>query len=140
MANAEAAGMNLGNGLGIGGETASSLAGGLRGRRFGSYALGLASAVAVESLPVMTKAAVQPGARGGKLTQAQIDARAQQRAEDDELIREAQRGQRAAFDALVRRYDQSVLRLALHMLGNEHNQTFVVLYSLKNVHHELLLL
>jgi RNA polymerase sigma-70 factor (ECF subfamily) len=69
----------------------------------------------------MAKAAIQRGVRGGKLTPAQMEARAQQRVEDDELIREAQRGQRGAFDTLVRRYDQSVLRLALHMLGNEQD-------------------
>jgi len=32
------------------------------------------------------------------------------------LIRRAQRGDRAAFDALVRRYDQEVLRMALRMV------------------------
>ena len=90
--------------------------------------------VAVESLPAMAKAAAQPGARGGKLTAAQLEARAQQRIEDDDLIREAQRGERTAFDALVRRYDQSVLRLALHMLGNEqdaqdvHQEAFIKAY------------
>jgi RNA polymerase sigma-70 factor (ECF subfamily) len=88
----------------------------------------------------MPKAATQPGARndrsdrGGKLTQAQIDARVLQRTEDDDLIREAQRGDRSAFDSLVRRYDQSVLRLALHMLGNEqdaqdiHQEAFLKAY------------
>jgi len=93
--------------------------------------LGLAT---VESLPEMPKAVTHPGTRGGKLTQAQIEQRAQQRSEDDDLIREAQRGQRTAFDALVRRYDQSVLRLALHMLGNEqdaqdvHQEAFIKAY------------
>ncbi len=87
---------------------------------------------AVES-PAMAKAVAQPGARG-KLTAAQLEARAQQRVEDDDLIREAQRGERTAFDALVRRYDQSVLRLALHMLGNEqdaqdvHQDAFIKAY------------
>lgn len=91
-------------------------------------------AAPVESLPGMPRAATQSGARGGKLTQAQLDARAQQRSEDDDLIREAQRGERSAFDALVRRYDQSVLRLALHMLGNEqdaqdvHQEAFIKAY------------
>jgi len=76
---------------------------------------------------------VQVGARG-KLTPAQMEARALQRAEDDDLIREAQKGQRTAFDSLVRRYDQSVLRLALHMLGNEqdaqdvHQEAFIKAY------------
>jgi RNA polymerase sigma-70 factor (ECF subfamily) len=105
------------------------------GRRPSPFALGLRDAAAVESMPGMAKAATQSGTRnGGKLTQAQIDARAQQRIEDDELIREAQRGERTAFDALVRRYDQSVLRLALHMLGNEqdaqdvHQEAFIKAY------------
>jgi RNA polymerase sigma-70 factor (ECF subfamily) len=102
-------------------------------RRPGLGSVGLGAVIGVES-PQMAKAAAQTGARGGKLTQAQIDARAQQRVEDDELIREAQRGERTSFDALVRRYDQSVLRLALHMLGNEqdaqdvHQDAFIKAY------------
>jgi len=36
------------------------------------------------------------------------------------LVREAQRGNRAAFEELVRHYDQSVLRLAMHLTGSEH--------------------
>ncbi|WP_263382512.1 RNA polymerase sigma factor [Granulicella arctica] len=89
---------------------------------------------AVESLPAMSKAVTQSGTRSGKLTPAQMEARAQQRLEDDDLIREAQAGERTAFDALVRRYDQSVLRLALHMLGNEqdaqdvHQEAFIKAY------------
>jgi len=99
----------------------------------GAVALGT-----VESSPAMPKATAQSGTRGeragGKLTQAQLDARALQRTEDDDLIREAQRGDRASFDSLVRRYDQSVLRLALHMLGNEqdaqdvHQEAFLKAY------------
>ena len=104
---------------------------GMRGDRAGGAPL---LRVAVKSLPAMAKAATQPGTRGGKLTQAQIEARAQQRIEDDDLIREAQAGERTSFDALVRRYDQSVLRLALHMLGNEqdaqdvHQEAFIKAY------------
>jgi len=89
---------------------------------------------AVESSPAMGNMA-QSETRGGvRLTQAQLDARAQQRTEDDELIREAQGGDREAFDALVRRYDQSVLRLALHILGHEqdaqdvHQEAFLKAY------------
>lgn len=69
-----------------------------------------------------------------KLTPQELDARAQQRAEDDELIRAAQKGDRSAFDSLVRRYDRSVLRLALHMLSNEedaqdvHQEAFIKAY------------
>jgi RNA polymerase sigma-70 factor (ECF subfamily) len=41
------------------------------------------------------------------------------RVHDSELIRSAQRGDCAAFEALVRQYDQAVLRLALHLTGSE---------------------
>lgn len=69
-----------------------------------------------------------------KLSPQEMEARAQQRAEDDDLIRAAQKGDRSAFDSLVRRYDRSVLRLALHMLGNEedaqdvHQEAFIKAY------------
>src|SRR5215470_17263670 len=42
------------------------------------------------------------------------------RIDDTMLVREAQRGSRAAFEELVRHYDQAVLRLALHLTGSEH--------------------
>jgi RNA polymerase sigma-70 factor (ECF subfamily) len=122
-------------GMDLGGELGSSLTVGPRGRRPSPFATGLLGSAAVESMPAMAKVATQSGTRnGGKLTQAQIDARAQQRTEDDELIRAAQKGHRDAFDALVRRYDQSVLRLALHMLGSEqdaqdvHQEAFIKAY------------
>src|SRR3979411_1346457 len=41
------------------------------------------------------------------------------RIDDTSLIREAQQGNRAAFEVLVRHYEQSVLRLALHLTGSE---------------------
>lgn len=41
------------------------------------------------------------------------------RIDDTLLVREAQRGNRAAFEQLVRNYDQAVLRLALHLTGSE---------------------
>jgi RNA polymerase sigma-70 factor (ECF subfamily) len=43
----------------------------------------------------------------------------EERASETELIRQAQNGSRSAFDALVRQYDQAVLRLALHLTGSE---------------------
>jgi RNA polymerase sigma-70 factor (ECF subfamily) len=43
------------------------------------------------------------------------------RADDTSLIREAQRGNRAAFEELVRQYDRAVLRLALHLTGSEQD-------------------
>lgn len=87
----------------------------------------------VKSAAVMPRVAAQTGTRA-KLTAEQLQARQQQRAEDDELIRAAQNGDRSAFDTLVRRYDRSVLRLALHMLGNEqdaqdvHQDAFIKAY------------
>jgi RNA polymerase sigma-70 factor (ECF subfamily) len=41
------------------------------------------------------------------------------RIDDTSLIRDAQRGNHAAFEELVRHYDQAVLRLALHLTGSE---------------------
>jgi RNA polymerase sigma-70 factor, ECF subfamily len=43
------------------------------------------------------------------------------RIDDMTLIREAQRGNRAAFEELVRHYDQAVLRLAFHLTGSEQD-------------------
>lgn len=43
------------------------------------------------------------------------------RVDDTVLIREAQNGNRAAFEELVRQYDKAVLRLALHMTGSEQD-------------------
>jgi RNA polymerase sigma-70 factor (ECF subfamily) len=40
--------------------------------------------------------------------------------DDTTLVREAQRGNRAAFEELVRHYDSAVLRLALHLTGSDH--------------------
>jgi RNA polymerase sigma-70 factor, ECF subfamily len=45
----------------------------------------------------------------------------ERRIDDTILIREAQRGNRAAFEELVRSYDQAVLRLALHLTGTEQD-------------------
>ncbi|MBS1851815.1 MAG: sigma-70 family RNA polymerase sigma factor [Acidobacteria bacterium] len=41
------------------------------------------------------------------------------RIDDTLLVREAQRGNRAAFEELVRHYDQAVLRLAMHLTGSD---------------------
>ncbi|MGE5113863.1 MAG: RNA polymerase sigma factor [Acidobacteriaceae bacterium] len=45
----------------------------------------------------------------------------QSRINDAELIRGAQRGDRTAFEELVRQYDHAVLRLALHLTGSEQD-------------------
>jgi RNA polymerase sigma-70 factor, ECF subfamily len=58
----------------------------------------------------------------GRGRMAALDRQAQERRIDDTmLIREAQRGNRAAFEELVRHYDQPVLRLALHLTGTEQD-------------------
>jgi len=46
---------------------------------------------------------------------------AQSRMNDTELIREAQRGNAAAFEELVRQYDGAVLRLAYHLTRSEQD-------------------
>jgi RNA polymerase sigma-70 factor (ECF subfamily) len=109
--------------------------GGENRRRPSPFSLGLIEneGIAVKSTAVMPQSAIQTGVRA-KLTAEQLEARQQQRSEDDDLIRSAQAGERTSFDALVRRYDRSVLRLALHMLGNEqdaqdvHQEAFIKAY------------
>jgi RNA polymerase sigma-70 factor (ECF subfamily) len=48
-------------------------------------------------------------------------ARQERRIDEATLIREAQRGNPAAFEELVRKYDESVLRLALHLTRDEQD-------------------
>jgi len=57
---------------------------------------------------------VQPSAR-------QPMAGGLNRVDDAALIREAQRGNAAAFEELVRQYDRAVMRLALNLTGSEHD-------------------
>src|SRR5580700_10500369 len=57
----------------------------------------------------------------GRHSESQMAERAQNRALEMDLIREAQGGSRAAFDVLVRQYEHQVLRLALHLTGSEHD-------------------
>lgn len=58
--------------------------------------------------------------------------------DEEALIREAQAGSREAFEALVHRYDQEVLRLALHLRGQPedardiYQEAFLKVY--KNLH------
>jgi RNA polymerase sigma-70 factor (ECF subfamily) len=54
-----------------------------------------------------------PGARGLMAGQGLS------RIDDTVLVREAQRGNPAAFEELVRHYDQAVLRLAMHFTGSD---------------------
>jgi RNA polymerase sigma-70 factor, ECF subfamily len=43
------------------------------------------------------------------------------RVDDTQLIREAQMGNAAAFEELVRQYDRAVLRLAVHLTGSQED-------------------
>jgi RNA polymerase sigma-70 factor (ECF subfamily) len=63
------------------------------------------------------------GARrqGDSRTGERVRAKAASASAEMDLIREAQAGSRAAFDALVRQYEHQVLRLALHLTGSEHD-------------------
>jgi RNA polymerase sigma-70 factor (ECF subfamily) len=52
-------------------------------------------------------------------TRGHMVSQALSRVDDNTLIREAQRGNRVAFEELVRQYDHAVLRLALRLTGSE---------------------
>ncbi|HVW77187.1 MAG TPA: sigma-70 family RNA polymerase sigma factor [Alloacidobacterium sp.] len=84
-------------------------------------------------IPVPTTANAHPESRAIQSSQRMLtDVR--DRTTETELIREAQQGSRAAFDLLVRQYDQAVLRLALHLTGSEqdaqdiHQEAFLKAY------------
>ena len=79
-------------------------------------------ALGVQSLPGMTTTTSDGRTRGRASSEALSQQERQKvRATEMELIREAQAGSRAAFDALVRQYEHQVLRLALHLTGSEHD-------------------
>ena len=90
-------------------------------------------ALGVESLPGMTTTG-SGGEVGGQApervrgqakslahTQLSNEERLRIRATEMDLIRDAQAGSRAAFDALVRQYEHQVLRLALYLTGSEQD-------------------
>lgn len=84
-------------------------------------------------IPVPTTANAHPESRAIQSSQRMLtDVR--DRTTETELIREAQQGSRAAFDLLVRQYDQAVLRLAMHLTGSEqdaqdiHQEAFLKAY------------
>ncbi len=77
------------------------------------------------ALPIRgcTTAAVEPRSQGSDtrkpLNWGGMAGHTTGRIDDTMLVREAQRGNRAAFEELVRHYDQAVLRLALHLTGSQ---------------------
>jgi RNA polymerase sigma-70 factor (ECF subfamily) len=80
----------------------------------GAAVLAWPTAKKVESSPGMSATTAMDGPN-------RAQGRIQSRAPETELIREAQAGSRVAFDALVRQYEQQVLRLAMHLTGSEHD-------------------
>src|SRR5947207_15262220 len=59
------------------------------------------------------------GEKWDRETQGRMLREVPRRIDDTLLVREAQRGSRAAFEELVRHYDQAVLRLAMHLTGSQ---------------------
>jgi RNA polymerase sigma-70 factor (ECF subfamily) len=84
-------------------------------------------------VPVPTTATAREERRAIQSSQ-RMPTDVRDRTTETELIREAQQGSRAAFDILVRQYDQAVLRLALHLTGSEqdaqdiHQEAFLKAY------------
>src|SRR6266481_6137643 len=72
------------------------------------------------SNPDRSRSQVEPSSGTRPLTRDHMLSQVPRRIDDTMLVREAQRGNRAAFEELVRHYDQAVLRLAMHLTGSEH--------------------
>ncbi len=72
-------------------------------------------------VPTATSARRAAGGRSGSENsdKGRTVAQSPSRINDADLIREAQQGNKAAFEELVRQYDSQVLRLALHLTGSE---------------------
>jgi len=85
-----------------------------------SITIGEAGSVTVGLIKGAAQGA-EGAAQGSNEPPAQVRMAGQtsSRVDDSVLIREAQRGDRAAFEKLVRQYDRAVLRLALHLTGSE---------------------
>jgi RNA polymerase sigma-70 factor (ECF subfamily) len=89
-----------------------------------SGALVWPAARGVQSSLGMTATTAMGGAKGDgahRHGSSRASERVQSNTPEMDLIREAQAGSRAAFDALVRQYEHQVLRLALHLTGSEHD-------------------
>ena len=86
----------------------------------------------IDALRISPPASPQSTAGRSRIQSSRMDSEA--RTLENDLIREAQQGSRTAFDALVRQYDQAVLRLALHLTGSEqdaediHQEAFLKAY------------
>jgi len=79
------------------------------------------TAVGVQSSAGMAGTFTERQARRQAQNELSPEEKLRVRATEMELIREAQSGSRAAFDALVKQYEHQVLRLALHLTGSEQD-------------------
>ena len=71
-------------------------------------------------IPTATNARRAAGRSGSEnLLKGRVVSQSASRINDADLIREAQQGNKAAFEELVRQYDSAVLRLALHLTSSE---------------------
>jgi RNA polymerase sigma-70 factor, ECF subfamily len=82
-----------------------------------AIALTVSPAIGLKGMPqgASEEPSITPSDRRGTAEQSQ------RRMNDADLIREAQRGNQAAFEELVRQYDGAVLRLAYHMTRSEQD-------------------
>ena len=69
----------------------------------------------------LAKTVGESGPRTPPFRRGDMVSQSLSRVDDSTLIREAQRGNRVAFEELVRQYDRAVLRLALHLTGSEQD-------------------
>ena len=69
-------------------------------------------------MPESSKIRVTPYLNRPVLGSGQATRRTPIRVDDSALIRQAQQGNTAAFEELVRQYDRAVLRLAVHLTGS----------------------
>jgi RNA polymerase sigma-70 factor (ECF subfamily) len=74
---------------------------------------------AICSLPVTRRREGDADAGDSPIVQGGMAGQSSPPASDEALVRAAQRGDRPAFEQLVRQYDRAVLRLALHLTGSE---------------------
>jgi RNA polymerase sigma-70 factor, ECF subfamily len=97
--------------------------------------------MSLENIPAEGAALALPGQQADALTGQASAADAQRIArqlDDNALIARAQQGDRAAFEALVQRYDRDVLRLALNLLHSPedardvYQEAFLKVY--RNIH------
>jgi RNA polymerase sigma-70 factor, ECF subfamily len=97
--------------------------------------------MSLENIPAEGPVLELPGQQAEALMDQSRSADAQRAArqlDDSALIASAQQGDRAAFEALVQRYDRDVLRLALNLLHNSeeardvYQEAFLKVY--RNLH------